>query len=45
MKLLQQVQQHTEVTTLHVTHNRQEAEKLGTIGFKIQKDGINPLDL
>ena len=45
MNLLQQVQQHTGVTTLHVTHNRQEAEALGTMGLKIEAGQIESLDL
>ncbi|MBL7076805.1 MAG: ABC transporter ATP-binding protein [Kiritimatiellae bacterium] len=45
MQLLQHVQQHTGVTTLHVTHNRQEAEALGTMGLKITQGRIEPLDL
>jgi len=45
MNLLKQVQQHTGVTTLHVTHNRREAEGLGTLGLKITKGAIEPLKL
>ena len=45
MNLLMQVQQHTGVTTLHVTHNRREAEGLGTLGLKITKGAIEPLEL
>ena len=45
MNLLMQVQQHTGVTTLHVTHNRREAEGLGTLGLKIIKGAIEPLKL
>ena len=45
MNLLQQVQRQTGVTTLHVTHNRQEAEALGTMGMKITNGIIEPLDL
>jgi molybdate/tungstate transport system ATP-binding protein len=45
MNLLQQVQQHTGVTTLHVTHNRLEAEALGTMGLKIEAGQIDPIDL
>ena len=45
MKLLGQVQQHTGVTTLHVTHNRQEAEALGTMGMKIENGAVVSLDL
>ncbi|MDP6490575.1 MAG: ABC transporter ATP-binding protein [Kiritimatiellia bacterium] len=45
MNLLRQVQQQMGVTTLHVTHNRQEAEELGTMGMKIAEGKIIPLDL
>lgn len=45
MNLLMRVQQHTGVTTLHVTHNRREAEGLGTLGLKITKGAIEPLKL
>lgn len=37
--LLKRVQRETEVTALHVTHNRSEAEQLGDIGLQI-KDGV-----
>ena len=41
--LLKQVQQHTDVTVLHVTHNRSEAEELGTMMLCIREGAIQTL--
>ena len=38
--LLEQVQQHTGTTTLHVTHNSQEAERLADCLFRIENGQI-----
>lgn len=41
--LLQQVREHTGVTTLHVTHNRAEADQLGSMGLRIANGGVSPI--
>ena len=43
MALLEQVQEHTGVTTLHVTHNRSEAERLGTMVLCIKDGQVQPV--
>ncbi|MBL7115293.1 MAG: ATP-binding cassette domain-containing protein [Kiritimatiellae bacterium] len=43
MHLLKQVQQHTGVTVLHVTHNRSEAEQLGTMMLCISNGCVQAL--
>jgi ABC-type sugar transport system ATPase subunit len=39
-ELLRMVQKTTGVTTLHVTHNREEAESLGEVHFILDEHGI-----
>jgi molybdate/tungstate transport system ATP-binding protein len=39
--LLQQIREHTGVTTLHVTHNRAEADQLGTMGLRIENGRVS----
>lgn len=41
-ELLKSVQRHTGVTVLHVTHNRQEAERLGDCLFRMDSRGLTP---
>jgi len=41
--LLKRVQEHTGVTALHVTHNKAEAEQLGTMGLRIEKGSVLPM--
>lgn len=41
--LLKTVQTHTGVTTLHVTHNRSEADHLGDIVFRMEDGKILPV--
>ena len=41
-ELLKSVQCHTGVTVLHVTHNRQEAERLADCLFRLDRDGVSP---
>ncbi len=41
-ELLKSVQRHTGVTVLHVTHNRQEAERLGDCLFRMDERGLAP---
>ncbi|MBT3293985.1 MAG: ATP-binding cassette domain-containing protein [Verrucomicrobia bacterium] len=41
--LLRQVREHTGVTTLHVTHNKSEADQLGTMGLRIENGCVLPL--
>ncbi len=40
MELLQHVKQTQEVTVLHVTHNRREAEQLGDVRLRLQEGRI-----
>jgi molybdate/tungstate transport system ATP-binding protein len=44
-ELLKSVQRHTGVTVLHVTHNRQEAERLADCLFRLDSQGISPQPL
>ena len=43
MELLVHVRERTGVTTLHVTHNRAEADQLGTMGLRIQDGRVVPI--
>ena len=43
MALLVHVRERTAVTTLHVTHNRAEADQLGTMGLRIQDGRVVPI--
>ena len=45
IELLKHVQRQTQVTTLHVTHNKAEADALGTQGMIIRGGAIQTLDL
>ena len=42
LTVLEQVREHRNVRTLHVTHNRQEAEQLATQSLRIEKGPIVP---
>jgi len=40
MKLLKRVQQEVDVTTLHITHNRSEAEQLADVRLEIRDQAV-----
>ena len=39
-ELLQSVRKHTGVTTLHITHSRREADRLGDVVYRIENGAI-----
>jgi len=43
--VLKTVQNHTGVTILHITHNADEANRLGDLGFQLKDNRVYPLDL
>ena len=45
MALLKNVQKHTGVTTLHVTHNLAEAQQLGEIMLRIDNGKVQVMDV
>jgi ABC-type sugar transport system ATPase subunit len=45
IELLQQLPQQAQVTVLHVTHSRREAEQLGDVIFRLHEGQIEVLPL
>ncbi|MEO1996027.1 MAG: ATP-binding cassette domain-containing protein [Planctomycetaceae bacterium] len=43
--VLKTVQNHTGVTILHITHNADEAHRLGDLGFRIQDNCVSAIDI